>query len=1366
MRSIHPAMTALTCVLSLAAAQPGAWHRQPAFSVDPAVLLQEARSSKAKEGQAVSELLEETLIVFDAKGGREARYRYVFRIDHESAINGWRSVGAVWEPWHQERPRIRARVITPDGTVHALDPATIGEFPINEEGTNLYDDRKRLGAPLPQLCLGAVAEVEVITRDLEPVHEVGTLGAIALHQPVPVMHTRIWVDVPESMPFQWKLVGLGSSQPGLTKENGRKRLSFEMGPTEPPEVREPYSDPYIQPQPVLSYSTVPSWRAASVHYAGIVERQLIGAELPAAAKEAMGDLVEPKEKINRLLAWINRTIRYTGVEFGEAGIVPRTPAETLKRGFGDCKDKATLLVALLHAAGIQAKVALLNTGPGKDVNPELPGLNHFDHAIVFVPGSSPLWIDPTAETARAGELPFPDQGRLALIVSPETTTLTRTPEARSLENMAVETREVFLADSGKARIVETSHPSGLAEMALRRDFAHAEPKKLQENLKSYVQKEYNASDLGETTVGDPSDFTRPFTVRVEALQSNIAVTSDVDAAVTINVWSMGKGFRNLIPTSYDRSEKDPVKARTQDLIFPEPYATEWQYKIVLPIGFEAKSLPESDRIAFGPASLTRTFGRTPEGVISATFRFDSGKARWTAAEVESARTSMEAFGKSAPTKLSFDQVGEAHLAAGRIKEAIQAFHIQAAAQPSKGVPLSRLAIALIQGGLGGAARQQARMACQLEPKIMFTHRALGWVLLHDLANRPYQKGWDYSGAIAAYRKAKELDPKDVLSRKNLALILEHNPEGERYGPGTRLDLAIQEYQELRKDLQVEDMNSNLLVVLWRANRFKEVGELAASLPTTSDTQGWHIAATAVLKGVQAALKEARGSSLDPSNRRAAMGKAGDTLVSSRYYLEAAAILSESADGDSNAPAIRSRVAVLAKTRRFEDVELDPNSPTSVIWRLMKSATDGSTKSKDLLKFLTPNLVAGVDNEEGLKQLRKALGYTPVNRDGTGASLAVGMDVILALSQVVVEGNEAAGYRVRIQMPWNAESKNDSWYVVREKGQLLLAAMDESPFSFGIEAFRRLDRGDAAGAKVMLDRAREVVWSGGGDEPLSGHPLCRFWVKGQEATAQEIRVAAASLLAPEKESRDAVQILQEGRISAKDDAARGRFDLALLQAHMARSEWAALEAVSERLVKANPSSKMAALARIVALAGSKKWPYMLKFADERLIREPFDAEFLGGKASALGHLGRLEEQEQLLKAAIGSGKATSMDFNNLAWGDLVRGKVTDQSIDWARRSVLLKPEKNGAAQHTLASLLAERGETTEALELFFKEVNSLEDEELRSQDWYLIGRIAEQFGEKDAAIDSYRRVSRPKETESEEESCHALAAKRLKVLGKS
>src|SRR4051812_40970118 len=78
-------------------------------------------------------------------------------------------------------------------------------------------------------------------------------------------------------------------------------------------------------------------------------------------------------------------------------------------------------------------------GPGPDVNSDLPGMNEFDHAIVYVPppagGGEPLWIDATAEYSQVGTLPSMDQGRLALIIAEGTTALTPTPEARPEDDL-------------------------------------------------------------------------------------------------------------------------------------------------------------------------------------------------------------------------------------------------------------------------------------------------------------------------------------------------------------------------------------------------------------------------------------------------------------------------------------------------------------------------------------------------------------------------------------------------------------------------------------------------------------------------------------------------------------------------------------------------------------------------------------------------------------------------------------------------------------------------------------------------------------------------------------------------------------------
>jgi hypothetical protein len=137
---------------------------------------------------------------------------------------------------------------------------------------------------------------------------------------------------------------------------------------------------------------------------------------------------------------IHKSARYSGIEFGESALVPHTPAETVQRHYGDCKDQAAALVAALRKAGVEAYVALLKSGTRRDIEPELPGLGMFDHAIVYAPGQPDLWMDPTSPYARVNQLPTGDQGRLALVASAQAR-LVKTPELSSRDNRFREKRD-------------------------------------------------------------------------------------------------------------------------------------------------------------------------------------------------------------------------------------------------------------------------------------------------------------------------------------------------------------------------------------------------------------------------------------------------------------------------------------------------------------------------------------------------------------------------------------------------------------------------------------------------------------------------------------------------------------------------------------------------------------------------------------------------------------------------------------------------------------------------------------------------------------------------------------------------------------
>ena len=246
-------------------------------------------------------------------------------------------------------------------------------------------------------------------------------------------------------------------------------------------------------------------------------------------------------------------------------------------------------------------------------------------------------------------------------------------------------------------------------------------------------------------------------------------------------------------------------------------------------------------------------------------------------------------------------------------------------------------------------------------------------------------------------------------------------------------------------------------------------------------------------------------------------------------------------------------------------------------------------------------------------------------------------------------------------------------------------------------------------------------------------------------------------------RQPVLLLEAGRAEARDRAGQALLDAALLPAYLARRDWAALGPVSDRLLEAFPASRVAARARAAALAGTGRWSGLLAHADQLLAQVPGDSGSLAIKLKALGRLERYQEREDLLQASIAAGRASAADFSSPAWNQLARGQVTDRTLESARKGLPRPDAGLGPARHVLACVLAERGETGEALELFAQELSAREDSGLGSGDWYLLGRIAEQLGETGEALRLYGRVTPPGEAGDEQESWQPLAARRLKVL---
>jgi transglutaminase-like putative cysteine protease/Flp pilus assembly protein TadD len=1351
-----------------AAAAP--WEGAP-FTADAGAVALAAAKVKPEGDDDVVVLPPAARYGFDEAGRETYSQRLVYRILNANTHESWSTVEEGWEPWHQAKPEIRARVITPDGAEHPLDPSTISESSATREAPDMFDDGRLLRAPLPATRPGAVVEQQVTVRDTAPFFDGGVVRLHTLDPGMPVLHARVTLEAPAAMPLRWALRGVPGVSPREETLQGRRRLTFEardLQPADDPEAGLPSDVPRAA---YVAFSTGQSWADLARRYSEIVDRTIRGADVNAFLRAAAGGPASSQlETINRILARMSDEVRYTGMELGEGGLIPRTPAETLKRRFGDCKDKAVLLTALLRASDIPAYVALLNASEDDpDVEESLPGFGLFNHAIVIVPGAPALWIDPTDPYARAGELPTSDQGRFALVASPTATGLVRTPEATSADNRVVETREVFLADLGPSRIVETSEYQGAIEHDVRAAYALQDGQTMRQALKEYAVSAYLAEDLTAVDHSKPADLSAPMRLRIEVKNARRGFTDERNAAVGVSAAAL----LSRLPDEFTASDDEEDGPRQADYVFRRPVTAEVRYRIVPPVGYAPEPLPAARVRHLGTATLSEEYAKGDDNVVTASFRLDTGKRRITPQEFTALRTAVREAADDKVSLLLFDQVGEAYLDAGKVPEALAELQRLATLEPKKALPRTRIARALLAGGMGEAAREEARQAVKLEPKLAAAYRHLGWILEHDELGRHFGPGFDRAGALAALRKARELDPKDQTARSELAILLEHDAQGVRYSPKADLSAAIDEYKALKKDLGAKMVDDNLLVALVRAGRFAEAKELAAKMKDSQTGSILSLTAIAATDGVAAAVREGERSFSDDKARAAALQSAAQSLMLARRYPEAAALMERASRQSDNAAALLSTAELLRKARRHEEISLPADQPSTPVRRLMLLSTVEKIEVKQVVPLFSHDFsseILKLGDAEAQKLFET--GIAPARHRLNSQQIPVDTAIDLAFGglQESVSGDDDGGYRVALSFsPDKSSGGSFVAYVVRDGGEYRIAGLSTALSMLGDEALRRVQRGDLAGARKWLDWAREEAGdSAGNADPVPRNPFLAVWSQGapggnEKTSAEEIRCAAATLLDPE-ESPKAPQLLHACRDAAGDPARRDAFDVALVHADLATAHPAEALEITGRLLAASPGSDHAERLHIRALLALDRWDEIRTLAGKRLQRSADDTEALQMLVDADLRAGDLNQAEARLREIVKSGKAKANDYNELAWLLLERGRVDDEALDLGQRAATLSEYRRAAYLHTLASLYAEKGRTAESYRILVQALDARGNDTAGPDDWYVFGRLAEQYGLPDVARKYYKRVSPPKSPAEEPMSTHALAVRRLAALG--
>jgi transglutaminase-like putative cysteine protease len=276
--------------------------------------------------------------------------------------------------------------------------------------SRIYDGRKSVMLDLPDVRVGDIVEFAYARSGMNPVFHGHHASDFDMQWEVPVAHVHRRLSTAAGLGVHVASLS-GAPAPQVSQSEGFDERTWDLHDV--PALRMEASVPgSYNPYPWIEWSDFASWadvaRWAERLYA-VPARLSPGLQsaVDGVARQAAGD----DERIVAALRLVQQQVRYLGVEIGAGTHAPSAPDVVWARRWGDCKEKALLMVTMLRALGIEASPALVNTGRQEDIARDLPSAGSFDHVIVRVRHDGrDVWLDPT----RA-----PQQGTLATVTQPD-----------------------------------------------------------------------------------------------------------------------------------------------------------------------------------------------------------------------------------------------------------------------------------------------------------------------------------------------------------------------------------------------------------------------------------------------------------------------------------------------------------------------------------------------------------------------------------------------------------------------------------------------------------------------------------------------------------------------------------------------------------------------------------------------------------------------------------------------------------------------------------------------------------------------------------------------------------------------------------
>lgn len=433
----------------------------------------------------------------------------------------------------------------------------------------------------------------------------------------PVLSSKLTVTLPAG----WRASGITFNHGKIEPVVSGTVYTWELRDISPLEI-EPASPSLVNLVPRLAVNYFPaegarlsasrafdSWNEVSRWYSSISDSQAQpDARITAKANELTANARTELEKIQAIARYV-QSIQYISIQIGVGRWRPHAASEVLAKSYGDCKDKANLMRALLKVLNITAYPVLIHSGDPTFVQEVWPSPRQFNHCIIAVKVSDEtqaatvltvaslgrvLIFDPTDENTPVGDLPDHEQGSLALIAAGENGALARMPSTSPETNQLDRSAHVQLSADGSITATLKERARGQSAVDYRREF------------RGLSKPDYLKRIEGWITAGATSSKVTKIAPEDDLTSGRFAL--DVDFTATSYGQSMQNRLLVFKPAIVSRRESlFLTEATRKHPVVLGAHAFSETVSVKLPEGFSVDEMPEAVKIEAPFGSYKTTY---------------------------------------------------------------------------------------------------------------------------------------------------------------------------------------------------------------------------------------------------------------------------------------------------------------------------------------------------------------------------------------------------------------------------------------------------------------------------------------------------------------------------------------------------------------------------------------------------------------------------------------------------------------------------------------------------------------------------------------------------------------------------------------